>query len=366
MTRIRLGMVGGGQGAFIGAVHRIAARLDDQFELVAGALSSDPERAAASARDLGLARSYDDYRVMARAEAARADGIEAVSIVTPNMMHLPMARAFLEAGIHVICDKPMTATFAEAQELAEVAARSQALFVLTHTYAGYPMVQEARRMVAEGALGKIRIVNVEYLQDWLARPTTGKQAEWRTDPAQAGGGAIGDIGSHAAHIARYVSGTEIERLAAQLTSFVKGRPVDDDAQILMRLSGNARGMIWASQVAAGHQNDLRFRIVGEEASLDWSHTDCNNLKYSRLGEPVQILTRGGPGFEAVARVPAGHPEGYLEAFGQIYAEAAKAIRSGAVPPSLPSITDGMKGMAFIAACLASEAADSTWVDVEGQ
>ncbi len=360
--RIRLGMVGGGQGAFIGGVHRIAARLDGRFDLVAGALSSDPARAEASARELRLPRSYADFAEMARAEANRADGIEAVAIVTPNHMHLPAARAFLEAGIHVICDKPLTATLAEAEALARVAEASKALFILTHTYAGYPMVREARRLVAEGALGEIRVVQVEYAQDWLAREETGKQAEWRTDPARSGaGGAVGDIGSHAAHLARYVSGLEIESVAAQLTAFVPGRRVDDDAQALLRLSGGARGMLWASQVAPGHDNDIRLRVLGSEAGLDWSHADPNRLRLTRLGEPARILTRGGPGFEGAARVPAGHPEGYLEAFASLYSDAADAIAAGAMPDWLPGLSDGLAGMRFIAACVASSGRDGSWV-----
>jgi len=360
MTKIRLGMVGGGQGAFIGAVHRIAARLDDRFELVAGALSSDPARAAASAAELGLARSYADFAEMARAEAARPDGIQAVSIVTPNHLHLPVARAFLAAGIHVICDKPLTATLPQAEELVEAAARPRALFVLTHTYAGYPMLRAARRLVAEGALGQIRLVQVEYVQDWLARPVSGKQADWRVDPAQSGeGGAIGDIGSHAAHLARFVSGLPIEQVSAELHSFVEGRRVDDNAHVLLRM-GAARGMLWASQVAPGFDNDIRLRIFGDEAGIDWCQSDANRLRLTRLGEPSQILTRGGPGFTGSARVPAGHPEGYLEAFATLYADAATAILSGTMPPDLPGLSDGMEGMRFIAACLRSSRADGLW------
>lgn len=360
MNRIRLGMVGGGQGAFIGAVHRMAARLDDRFDLVAGALSSNAARAQASADEIGLARSYSDYRDMALAEAAREDGIQAVSIVTPNNMHLPMAKAFLEAGIHVICDKPMTATLAEAEELVQIAAGSNALFVLTHTYAGYHMVREARRLVAEGALGKIRMVHVEYIQDWLSEPVTGKQADWRVDPTQSGGGAIGDIGSHAAHLARYTSGLEIEAVAAQLSTFVEGRKVDDDAQMLLRLSGGAKGMLWASQVAPGHENDIRVRIIGDKASIDWCQTRCNELRFAALGEAPRILTTGGAGFQGQTRVPAGHPEGYLEAFAQIYSDAADAIHAGSVPDHLPSLQDGLKGMRFIAASVRSSADDARW------
>ncbi len=364
MQKIRLGMVGGGQGAFIGAVHRIAARLDNRFDLVAGALSSDPDRAAASADDLGLARSYADFRQMAQAEAARGDGIQAVSIVTPNHMHLPVAKAFLEAGIHVICDKPLTATLPQAEELATVAAASKALFVLTHTYAGYPMLREARRLVAEGALGQIRLVQAEYAQDWLARPVAGKQADWRVDPAQSGeGGAIGDIGSHAAHLARFVSGLPINAVAADLHSFVAGRRVDDNAHVMLRMGNGAKGLLWASQVSPGFDNDIRLRVMGTEAGIDWSHADHNRLRFTRLGEPSQVLTRGGPGFAGQARVPAGHPEGYLEAFASLYSDAADAILAGALPEGLPGLQDGLEGMRFIAACIASSRADGRWTAV---
>ncbi|MFN3275708.1 MAG: Gfo/Idh/MocA family protein [Paracoccus sp. (in: a-proteobacteria)] len=362
MTRIPLGMVGGGQGAFIGAVHRIAARIDDRFALVAGALSSDPERARASAEAIGLDRSYSDYREMARAEAARPDGIRAVAIVTPNHLHMPVARAFLEAGIHVICDKPLTATLEQAEELVRVAQGSDALLILTHTYAGYPMIREARRLVAEGALGRIRLVQVEYAQDWLARPARSKQADWRADPAQSGeGGAIADIGTHAAHLARYVSALPIEAVAADLSTFVDGRRVDDNAHVMLRLAGGARGMLWASQVAAGSDNEVRLRVMGDQAGLDWSHADPNRLLLTRLDQPPQILTRGGPGFAGEARVPSGHPEGYLEAFASIYADAATAIGTGVMPPHLPGLTCGLEGMRFITACIASSRANSAWV-----
>lgn len=361
MTRISLGMVGGGQGAFIGAVHRIAARIDDRFTLDAGALSADPDRARRSAEAIGLARSYDDYREMARAEAARPDGIRAVSVVTPNHLHLPIARAFLEAGIHVICDKPLTATLPEAEDLARIAAGSGALLILTHTYAGYPMIREARRLVAEGALGRIRLVHAEYVQDWLARPGRNKQSEWRADPARSGeGGAIADIGTHAAHMARYVSGLPILSVAADLSSFVEGRRVDDNAHVMMRLDQGARGMIWTSQVAAGSDNEVRLRVMGDEAGLDWSHSDPNRLHLTRIGEPTQILTRGGPGFQGSARVPSGHPEGYLEAFASIYEDAADAIATGQIPPGLPGLEDGLEGMQFVTACIRSSREDGRW------
>ncbi len=377
--RIRLGMVGGGQGAFIGAVHRIAARLDDQFELVAGALSSNPERAKASATELSLAadRSYGSFEEMAKAEAARPDGIEAVAIVTPNHMHAPVAKAFLEAGIHVICDKPMTTTVKEAEELAALVEKTGKVFVLTHNYTGYPMVRQAREMIAKGELGELRLVQAEYPQDWLTEPAErsgSKQAEWRTDPARSGaGGAIGDIGTHAYNLAGFVTGLKAERLLAQLTSFVEGRPLDDDVQILLRYHGGARGMLWASQVAVGHENGLKLRVYGTRGGLEWVQADPNYLWFTRYGEPKQLLTRGGagagPAATRVTRVPSGHPEGYLEGFATIYAEAARAIRAarqGRKPDAdviYPTVQDGVDGMKFIAAAVASSKAGNVWTDL---
>ncbi|MBI1218135.1 MAG: gfo/Idh/MocA family oxidoreductase [Rhodobacteraceae bacterium] len=377
--RIRLGMVGGGQGAFIGAVHRIAARIDDQFTLVAGALSSDPARAAASAAEIGIPsdRSYASYAEMARAEAARPHGIEAVSIVTPNHMHAPVARAFLAAGIHVICDKPMTLTVPEAEALVDLVAKTGKVFVLTHNYTGYPMIRQARAMVAAGELGEIRLVQAEYPQDWLTEPaerTGSKQAEWRTDPARSGaGGAIGDIGTHAYNLAAFVSGLETEALLAQLTSFVPGRPLDDDVQILLRYRGGARGMLWASQVAVGCENGLKLRVYGTKGGLEWTQADPNYLWFTRFGGPKQLLTRGGAGAwpqaGRVTRVPGGHPEGYLEGFATIYAEAARAIRAARTgqPPDAeviyPTVQDGLDGMRFIAAAVASSQAGNVWTSL---
>ena len=374
--RIRLGMVGGGQGAFIGAVHRIAARIDDQSELVAGALSSDPERASASAQELGIAadRSYASYEEMAQAEAARPDGIEAVSIVTPNHLHAPIARAFLNAGIHVICDKPLTTSVKEAEELVRLVEKSGKLFVLTHNYSGYPMIRQARSMVADGELGDIRVIQVEYPQDWLTERSElsgNKQAEWRTDPARSGaGGAIGDIGTHAYHLAGFVSGLETEQVLAQLTSFVEGRSLDDDVQIMLRYKGGARGSLWASQVAVGNENGLKLRIYGSKGGLEWTQADPNYLWFTRFGEPKQLITRGGAGANAAAsrvtRIPGGHPEGYLEGFATIYTEAAHAIRAariGAKPDDqvlYPTVYDGLDGMRFIEASVASSQAGNQW------
>jgi predicted dehydrogenase len=376
--RLRLGMVGGGQGAFIGAVHRIAARLDDQFELVAGALSSDPARAKASGRELGLAddRAYGSFVEMAKAEAARPDGIEVVSIVTPNHMHAPAAKSFLQAGIHVICDKPLASTVPEAEELVALAKAANKVFVVTYNYTGYPMVRQARAMVAHGDLGEIRLVQAEYPQDWLTEriETTGqKQAAWRTDPAKSGaGGCIGDIGTHAYHLACFVSGLELDQLFAQLSTFVAGRRLDDDAQILLKWKGGAKGMLWASQVAVGNENGLKLRVYGTKGGLEWTQADPNYLWFTPYGKPKQLLTRAGAGAGAeagrVTRVPSGHPEGYLEGFATIYAEAARAIRAaqaGKRPdPAIifPSAEDGLAGVKFIDAAVRSSAR-SVWVSL---
>ncbi|MBR9765776.1 MAG: Gfo/Idh/MocA family oxidoreductase [Rhodobacteraceae bacterium] len=366
---LRLGMVGGGKGAMIGGVHRIAARLDDAFTLVAGALSSTPARNAESAAEARIApdRTYDDFTEMARAEAARPDGIEAVAICTPNHLHYPAAKAFLQAGIHVICDKPMTSTLADAQELARVAEAADALFVLTHNYSAYPQLRLAREMVARGDLGKLRLVQVEYAQDWLAEPSDSKQAEWRGDPARAGaGGAIGDIGTHAFQLARFVSAELPSHLLADLTSFVPGRAVDDNAQVLLRYASGAKGSLWCSQVAPGTENGLKLRIYGEKAGLEWSHVEPETLLFTPLGEPRQTLRRGAVTM-AGSRVPPGHPEGYLEGFANIYAEAAAAIRAHQrgeeAPTLLPGIRDGIEGLCFIEGCIRSARAGNTWIDL---
>ena len=378
MTRIRLGMVGGGKDAFIGGVHRIASRIDGRFDLVAGAFSSTPERSAESGAALGLdpARCYPSFAAMAEAEAAREDGIEAVSIVTPNHVHAEAAKAFLDRGIHVICDKPLAATPEQAETMRAAVATSDALFILTHNYTGYPMVRQARAMVVEGAVGRIRVVQVEYPQDWMTDPveTTGenKQAEWRTDPARSGaGGSVGDIGTHAYNLACFVTGLAAESLAADLQSFGPGRSLDDNAHVLLRFAGGARGMLWSSQVAPGNENALRLRVYGEKGGLEWAQETPNALWFTPHGEASRLIRRGGGGAQeaanAVSRIPAGHPEGYLEAFATLYAEAADAIRAvqaggdrDTAQALLPGIGDGMAGMGFIAACVASSRADAAW------
>ncbi|MCV9908090.1 Gfo/Idh/MocA family protein [Ochrobactrum sp. AN78] len=377
--RIRLGMVGGGAGAFIGGVHRMASRLDNRFELVAGALSSSPEKAQASGRELGLAedRTYSSYKEMAIREARLKNGIEAVAIVTPNHVHYDAAKEFLRRGIHVICDKPLTSTLADAKKLKKVADESGALFVLTHNYTGYPMVRQAREMIANGELGDLRVVQVEYAQDWLTEAveeTGAKGAIWRTDPAQSGiGGATGDIGTHAFNLASFVTGLTLDSLAADLDSFVSGRRLDDNAHVMLRFAGGAKGMLWCSQVAPGNENALRLRVYGTKGGIEWAQEDPNRLWFTPFGEQKRLITRGGSGVgdaaTRVTRVPGGHPEGYLEAFATIYVEAANAIQAkrdnskldGAV--IYPTVDDGVKGVAFIDACVRSSNKNGGWVSL---
>jgi predicted dehydrogenase len=370
--RIRLGMVGGGTGAFIGYVHRIAARLDGDYELVAGALSSRADVARESGRNLGLTedRIYTSYAEMAAKESKRPDGIEAVSIVTPNHVHYGAAKAFLEAGIHVICDKPLTSTLEDARALAAVKPKKGAKFLLTHNYTGYPLMRQARELVKSGALGKIRVVQVEYPQDWLSTPADpgNKQAAWRTDPKRSGaGGAIGDIGTHAYNIARFVTGLKTEAVSADLQSFVKGRKVDDNVHILLRFQGGARGMLWASQVAPGSENALQLRVYGEKAGLEWRQENPNEMWFGELGKPKVLLTRGGaisqpPAASMNVRIPGGHPEGYLEAFATLYSQFAEVIRGGGKEyvALLPSLADGVEGVEFITASIQSSKNDGKW------
>lgn len=372
--RIRLGMVGGGNDAFIGGVHRIASRIDGKFELVAGALSSTPEKAQASGEALGLAqdRIYDDFKQMAIREARLKNGVEAVSIVTPNHVHYSAAREFLKRGIHVICDKPLTSTLSDAKKMLKVAEASEALFILTHNYTGYPMVRQAREMIQSGEIGSIRVVQVEYPQDWLTVAEDNKQAQWRTDPERSGaGGSTGDIGTHAFNLACFVTGLDLDSLAADLQAFVAGRAVDDNAHVMLRFKGGARGMLWSSQVAPGNENALRIRVYGEKGGLEWAQEDPNYLWHTPFGEPKRLITRGGAGSgEAAARmsrIPPGHPEGYLEGFANIYSEAAAAIiaaRSGGKCPSdvlYPTIQDGLLGVQFIDACVRSSKRNAAWV-----
>lgn len=374
--RVRLGMVGGGEGAFIGAVHRIAARLDDHYTLVAGALSSTAEKSLRSGAAIGLERSYPDYETMAREEAARPDGIEAVAIVTPNDQHAPAAEAFLKAGIHVICDKPVTTSLKDAKRLKAMAEKHGRIFAVTHNYTGYPMVRHARRLVADGALGTLRVVQVEYAQEWLTErleATGQKQAGWRSDPKRSGaGGCIGDIGTHAYNLADFITGLTVESLSAEVSSFVKGRVLDDNVQVQLRYAGGARGSLWASQVAPGNENGLRIRVYGSQGGLEWQQEHPNQLRFSPFGQPTQVISRGTPAASPdaarVSRVPSGHPEGYLEGFANLYAEIAAAIRAARPGKkqrldkavTFPTIDDGIKGMVFIETALKSSAKDGRW------
>ncbi len=374
-------MVGGGQGAFIGAVHRIAARLDDQYELVAGALSSDPHRAAASAADLHIApdRAYRSFQDMAEQEQARPDRIDVVAVVTPNHLHAAPVQAFAQAGIHVICDKPLASQLADAHAMADTVRRAGIVFGLTHTYTGYPMVRHARQMVEAGQLGAIRVVQVEYAQDWLTtklEDTGNRQAAWRTDPARSGAaGCTGDIGTHAFNLMEFVSGLRCETLAGDLSRFVPGRALDDNAQMLLRFAGGARGMLWASQVAPGNENALRLRLYGEAGGLEWAQQQPNLLLHAPFGDAPRMLRRAGPGLSPAAahasRLPGGHPEGYLEAFAQLYRDLAEQISAriearAPDPASLlvPGIEAGLRGMRFIAAAVQSSQRDAAWTAIE--
>lgn len=377
VRRLRLGMVGGGPGAFIGAVHRMVARLDDHYEFVAGALSSDPARARAAGIELGLApeRSYGSYQEMAKAEAARPDGIDAVAIVTPNHMHHGPAKAFLDAGIHVICDKPLTTSLADALDLVAAVKKSGLVFGLTHNYTGYPLIRQAREMVTGGELGKVRLVNAEYIQDWLATPleqTGHKQADWRTDPARSGpAGSLGDIGTHAYNLASFVTGQLAAEVASDVSIFVPGRRLDDNAHVMLRYASGARGTLWASQVASGNENALKLRIIGEKASLEWRQEEPNYMWLKPLGEAPRLISRGGAAARPVAahatRIPAGHPEGYLEGFAQIYTDLAEQIRAKIEkrqpdPASLlvPTVEDGVAGVRFIEGVLESSKKNGAW------
>ena len=380
MEKIKLGMVGGGEGAFIGEVHRIAARMDERFQLCAGALCSDPERSLKSALDLGLPedRSYSDYKEMAISESQRDDGINFVSIVTPNHLHHPIAKAFLEVGINVICDKPMTMNSEEAQELIDISESSDLIFAVTYNYSGYPLIREAREIIKKGELGSIRIIKVEYIQDWLTEPienTGQKQASWRVDPKKSGiGGSIGDIGTHAFHLAHFVTQQLPNKISADLSCFVEGRELDDNAHILMRYESGAKGMIWSSQVAPGNENNLKIQIYGEKGGLIWQQENPNELILNLLNQPSKRLTRGssfvGDQSARLTRIPAGHPEGYLEGFANIYREVADefSAKISGKPISkdilYPTSKEGLYGVSFIEAAIESNSKDSVWTNLK--
>lgn len=382
MKRLKLGMVGGGTGAFIGAVHRIAARIDDRFELVAGALSSNPETAKQSAKELNIKedRAYTSYTQMVEQESQREDGINAVAIVTPNFLHYPIAKSFLAAGINVICDKPMTCTLEEALSLQEIAQQSGCIFVLTHNYSAYPLVRQAKQLVTDGALGPLRLVQVEYVQDWLSTATElegNKQAEWRSDPKRNGpGGCLGDIATHAFNLASFISGLKLNQVSADLNTFVEGRKLDDNVNAMLRFEKNVKGMLWSSQVAPGNENGLRIRIYGEKAGIEWAQENPNQLLFSPLGGAKQIITRAGAAYTGaphLVRTPGGHPEGYLEGFANIYYEAADLILSQLAGENatqlqqaslLPGTQEGVEGLRFIEAVIASSEQDGKWIAME--
>lgn len=370
---LRLAMVGGGPGAFIGPVHKMAAELDGRFRLVAGAFSRDPERSRSAAALWGLQgdRGYPDFKTMIAAEARREDGIEAVAITTPNHLHLPVARGALEAGLHVISDKPATATLAEAIELRDAVNSATVRYALTYTYTGYAMLREARALVRAGAIGRVRKVMVEYSQGWLAFDTDSKnkQAAWRLDPHLAGvGGCVADIGVHAFNAIEFVSGLMVTKVCAQLGSLVGNRSLDDDCNVLLQLEGGVPGILVASQVATGDRNGMRIRVYGDAGGLDWSHEQPDRLTLSPADGPVQTLHAAAsyisPDVRAVSRLPTGHPEGFIEALANIYRQFADLIATGEASANLPGIEDGVRGLAFVEAAVTSSARGSAWISMD--
>ena len=382
---IKMGMVGGGSGAFIGAVHRKAAVMDGEISFTAGALSSMPDKSLASGRELGLPeeRNYGTWQEMLEEEISlpEEERIDFVSVVTPNHLHYPVARAFAEAGINVVCDKPMVHSSEQARELIDIVEKSGVLFAVTYQYTGYPMVKQARHLVRRGDLGEIRKVIVEYSQDWLATKIEedgAKQAEWRTDPELAGiAGAMGDIGSHAENLVSTVTGLEISEICADLTAFVPGRQLDDDGNLLLRFAGGAKGVVIASQISTGKENDLSLRIYGSEGGLEWHQEQPNYLHFTPSGSPEQVLKRGNEYLceeaRAAARIPPGHPEAFIEAFANVYASVARAIRveQGLEQPEKPSpdfpdVYDGARGVHFIEKTVESSRSEKKWLRVAGE
>jgi predicted dehydrogenase len=379
VRRLRYAMVGGGQGAFIGSVHRKAMALDGQFELVAGALSSTPEKARASGRELGLAddRNHADWQALLADELRRdpSERADLVCIVTPNHLHFPVAQAFVESGFHVVCDKPLVHTSRQAEALVAAVRSRGMVFGVTYNYGGYPMVRQAREMVRASELGELRKVVVEYNQGWLStrlEAEGNKQAGWRNDPSQSGGaGALGDIGSHAENLMATVTGLRVESLCADLSALVPGRVLDDDANMLLRFEGGARGVLVASQVNAGVENGLRLRVSGTRGTIEWWQEEPNRLTHFPIDAPARLLTRGSPWLhpaaQAAGRIPPGHPEGFIEAFANVYLGVAAAIRAhaagrqpGAVAADYPTVEDGARGVRFIEAVLASAKSTEKW------
>ncbi len=373
MRSLRWGMIGGGEGAFIGAVHRMAARLDGRYQLVAGVFSSDAEKCKRSASALGVdeARAYPTVEAMIAAEAKRPDGVEVVSVVTPNHMHYPQSAAFLDAGIDVICDKPLTTNLADAEKLVKLAASKQRLLGVTFNYTGYPMIRHAKQLIADGLVGKLRVVQVEYPQGWLAtalEKTGQKQASWRTDPKQAGAGALGDIGSHAFQLAEFVTGEKVSEVAADVSAIVPGRVIDDNVNVLLRFASGARGSLWASQVAIGHLNSHRLRVYGDKGSLLWFQERPEELLVCEAGQAPHFVRRGDPGTPTSSvALPGGHPEGFIEAFSQLYTDFAERVTARlenrspkATSLFAPDAVTGTRVMAFIEAVLKSGQANSAW------
>jgi predicted dehydrogenase len=376
MRPLRWGMIGGGEGAFIGAVHRMAARLDGRYQLVAGVFSSDAEKTKRSAAALGVdpARAYPTVDAMIAAEAKRPDGIEVVSIVTPNHVHYVQSAACLEAGLDVICDKPLTTNLPDAEKLVKLAADKKRLLGVTFNYTGYPMIRHAKQLIADGAIGKLRVVQAEYPQGWLStalEKTGQKQASWRTDPKQAGAGALGDIGSHAFQLAEFVTGERVAEVAADVSAIVPGRVIDDNVNVLLRFANGARGSLWASQVAIGHLNSHRLRVYGEKGSIQWFQERPEELLVVEAGQAPHSVRRGDPGTPSSSvALPGGHPEGFIEAFSQLYTDFAERVTARlenrspkAASLFAPDAVSGTRVMAFIEAVLKSGQANSAWTRI---
>jgi predicted dehydrogenase len=376
MRALRWGMIGGGEGAFIGAVHRMAARLDGRYQLVAGVFSSDAEKTRRSAVALGVdpARAYPTVEAMIAAEAKRPDGIEVVSIVTPNHVHYVQSAACLEAGLDVICDKPLTTNLPDAEKLVKLAAEKKRLLGVTFNYTGYPMIRHAKQLIADGVIGKLRVVQAEYPQGWLStalEKTGQKQASWRTDPKQAGAGALGDIGSHAFQLAEFVTGEKVAEVAADVSAIVPGRVIDDNVNVLLRFANGARGSLWASQVAIGHLNSHRLRVYGEKGSIQWFQERPEELLVVEAGQAPHSIRRGDPGTPTSSvALPGGHPEGFIEAFSQLYTDFAERVTArleNRAPKAsslfAPDAVSGTRVMAFIEAVLKSGQANSAWTRI---
>jgi predicted dehydrogenase len=376
MRPLRWGMIGGGEGAFIGAVHRMAARLDGRYQLLAGVFSSEAEKCRRSAAALGVdvSRAYPTVDAMIAGEKARPDGIEVVSIVTPNHVHYVQSAACLEAGLDVICDKPLTTNLPDAEKLVKLAADKKRLLGVTFNYTGYPMIRHAKQLIADGLIGKLRVVQAEYPQGWLAtalEKTGQKQASWRTDPKQAGAGALGDIGSHSFQLAEFVTGERVAEVAADVSAMVPGRPIDDNVNVLLRFANGARGSLWASQVAIGHLNSHRLRVYGENGSIQWFQERPEELLVVEAGEAPRFIRRGDPGTPASSvALPGGHPEGFIEAFSQLYTDFAERVGARlenrspkAASLYAPDAVTGTRVMAFIEAVLKSGRANSAWTPI---